>query len=62
MFTVFGRQGEKLIGASVRYLVKYPDMDPQCIHPLMERVIGKTKIFQVLVRKSMFDQNTTIME
>lgn len=54
VFTVFGRVKEKLIGAPVSFLVNSPSMDPQCVHPLMDRVVGQSKIFQVTMKENSF--------
>lgn len=59
VFTIFGRNGEKLFGAPATLLVNSPIMDPQCLHPIMDRSIGSTHIFQVELKENTFGDCAT---
>lgn len=59
MFTIFGKAGEQLLGVPATVLVNSPTMDPQIVHPLMERVIGSSKLFQVTLKPNTFGNGSS---
>lgn len=56
IFTAFGDFGTKLIGVPVSTLVNLKTMDLEYFHPLMERIIGQTRTFEISVKKNEFTQ------
>lgn len=58
VFTVLGEVGDKLIGEPAFILANSPIMDLQCVHPLMDRIIGQTRIFHVTLRENNFGDSS----